>query len=293
MTGSTSAIAHAWKMWFDRCRLWSTLACRAIRSVQMVVFAFLLSHQDNKGNFKGRFGISEEAALFAGTYWESGDHIVCPDLFGLRESGGRDGQYHEADSQGLRGVTPAPEKHEGRHVTLACGSGCAHPVSLAHSKCALATLSIVCLTSSLLTTVRRAARDLVPLPHFPSVELRDGYRALGRSTQRRLQRCHLVDALNSTYSGSVVFPQSRDRCCGAGGAVARGIGRPGALSQLRVARGYTDTPVHLASLDVGALGPAGALTTWWVPVFLARLSSVSVRNCCHRQRRWRLSGVVA
>ena len=52
---------------------------------------------------------------------------------------------------------------------------------------------------------RRAARDLLPLPRIPSVELRDEHRALGRSAQRWLQRRHhlvsleneVVDALNS------------------------------------------------------------------------------------------------
>ena len=36
--------------------------------------------------------------------------------------------------------------------------------------------------------MRRAARDLLPLPHFLSVELHDGHRALGRSARLRLQR---------------------------------------------------------------------------------------------------------
>ena len=49
-----------------------------VRQVQTVEYAHLQSHQDGKG--KGRFGISEEAALFAGTHRKSGDHMVCPDL---------------------------------------------------------------------------------------------------------------------------------------------------------------------------------------------------------------------
>ena len=53
----------------------------------MVEYAHLQSHQDGKG--KGRFGISEEAALFAGTHRKSGDHVVRPDLLGRCESGGR------------------------------------------------------------------------------------------------------------------------------------------------------------------------------------------------------------
>ena len=47
------------------------------------------------------------------------------------------------------------------------------------------------------------------------------------------------------------------------GPLPKGLDGPGAFSELRVARGYTDTPVHLAPLDV-------ALTRWWVPVSLAR-----------------------
>ena len=45
-------------------------------------------------------------------------------------------------------------------------------------------------TVSFATMVRRAARDLLPLHHFPSAELRDEHRALGRSTRRRVQRRH-------------------------------------------------------------------------------------------------------
>ena len=97
-----------------------------------------------------------------------------------------------------------------------------------------------------------------------------------------------------------MFPQSRGRCCGACGTVARGIGCPGALSELRVAQGYTDTPVHLAPQDVGALTllprgflPRGALTSLWVPDSLARQSGVSVQSGCQRQRKWKLSGAVS
>ena len=37
----------------------------------------------------------------------------------------------------------------------------------------------------------------------------------------------------------------------------------------------------------------GALTSWWVPVSLARWSAVSVQCCCQRQRKWKLSAAVA
>ena len=52
---------------------------------------------------------------------------------------------------------------------------------------------------------------------------------------------------------SVVFPQSCGRRCVPCGTAPEGLDGPGALSELRVARGYTDTPVQLAPLDVGAL----------------------------------------
>ena len=42
--------------------------------------AYLQSHQANKEKGKGRFGISEDAALFTGTHRESEDHMVGPDL---------------------------------------------------------------------------------------------------------------------------------------------------------------------------------------------------------------------
>ena len=55
------------------------------------------------------------------------------------------------------------------------------------------------------TMVRRAARDLSPLPHFPSAKMHGGRGALGRSTRRRPPRRHhrtslekeVVDAHNS------------------------------------------------------------------------------------------------
>ena len=84
-----------------------------VRQVQMVEYAHLQSHQDKKGKGKGRFGISAEAALFTGTHRESENHVVCPDLFELCKSGGRERrQHHDTDSQGQRGVTPGPEQKE-------------------------------------------------------------------------------------------------------------------------------------------------------------------------------------
>ena len=80
-----------------------TCACLedVVREVQLVECAYVQSHQENQDKGKGRFGISEEAALFAGTHGESGDHMICPDLVGLRESGGRERrQHHETDWKG-------------------------------------------------------------------------------------------------------------------------------------------------------------------------------------------------
>ena len=58
---SASAVALAWTTWFDRCRL--------------VVCAFLQSIRTTRKS-KGRFGISENATLFAEMYRELGDHLL-------------------------------------------------------------------------------------------------------------------------------------------------------------------------------------------------------------------------
>ena len=105
---------------------------------------------------------------------------------------------------------------------------------------------------------RCAARDLSPLPRLASVELRDEHRALGRSTQRRLQRRHHSVSLENEFPFQSLMTQScsvqavADAVAHAG-PPPEGLDGPGALSELRVARGYMDTPVHLAPLDVGAL----------------------------------------
>ena len=70
----------------------------------MVEHAYLQSHHDGKG----RFGITEEAALFAGTHRKSGDHMVCPDLLdSVNLEVGR--QHHEANLQGQGGATTVSE----------------------------------------------------------------------------------------------------------------------------------------------------------------------------------------
>ena len=121
--------------------------------------------------------------------------------------------------------------------------------------------------------VRRATHDLLPLPHFPSAKLHDGHRALGRSPRRRLQRhlhrtlvSEVVDALNSLAGSPQAQAASRPvtlaQSCSLkavaeavahAGPPPEGLVGPGALLELRVARGYTDTRVHRAPLDVGAL----------------------------------------
>ena len=76
----------------------------------------------------------------------------------------------------------------GQQVASACGSGGAHPVSLPNFfACALFHFHLF-VTFSCTMMVRRAGCDLLPLPLFPSAELHDGYRALGRFSRRRLQR---------------------------------------------------------------------------------------------------------
>ena len=124
--------------------------------------------------------------------------------------------------------------------------------------------------------VRRAARDLLPLPDFFSVRLHDGHRARGRSVQRRFQRRlhrtslenEVVDALNSLagirQAQAASRPTTLAQSCflaAVAEAVAHvgpppeGLDCPGALSDLRVARGYTDTPLHLALLGAAGFQP--------------------------------------
>ena len=102
--------------------------------VKVVEYAYLQSHEDTKEKGKGRLGISEEAALFAGTHRESGEHMVFPDILDFAS------RKVEKDTSIMKQIRKAREE---RHLAPACGSGCAHPVSLAHSTCALSLLSIV------------------------------------------------------------------------------------------------------------------------------------------------------
>ena len=108
------------------------------------------------------------------------------------------------------------------------------------------------------------------MPRIPWDGLRDGFRALGRSTQRRFLRRHhhasteneVVDALDWSLAGSrqaqaASFPVTLAQSCSlkaVADAVAHaalppeGLDGPGAPVELQVARGCTGTPVHLAAL---------------------------------------------
>ena len=147
-----------------------------------------------------------------------------------------------------------------------------HPVSLAHFTCTLSSLSIVCDVLARDDAPRRARS--FALPHIPSGRVArrisgswpfhstsvstpsqpcfHGERG-GRCSQFVGEEPSGSGRFPSSPSGSVVFPQCCGRCCGACGTAAPGIGWPRTLFGASGARGYTDTPVHLAPLDVGAL----------------------------------------
>ena len=133
---------------------------------------------------KGHFGISEEAALFVGTHRESGDNVVYPALldFVSREV--------EKDANSMKQTREVREEQflawrSDKEDTYRLRAGQA-ALTLPHLL-ALRVRSFpfsVFITSSFRTMVRRAARDLLPLSHFFSVELHDTRRRL----QRRLHR---------------------------------------------------------------------------------------------------------
>ena len=103
----------------------------------------------------------------------------------------------------------------------------------------------------------RRVRSFAPL--FPSGDLHDGHRALGRSSRRRLQRrLHRTSFENEVVDALTSLAGSRQAQAAYAGPLPDGLGGPGALSELRVARGYTDMAVHLALLDVGALPRAAS-----------------------------------
>ena len=208
----------------------------------------------------------------------SGDHTVCPDLLDFVS---RD---VETDASIMKQIRKAGEQRhldsenkEEEKWRLAAGQAALTLSRLLTLRVRSPYLNCF-FPSSLATMVGRAARDLLRVPHFPSVELRDGHRTHGRSTQCRVQRRHHRVSLPVTVAQSCSLKAVADAVAHAG-PVPEGIGWPGAISELRVARGYTDTPVHLAPLDVGALGlpSRGALTSWWVPVSLSRLSKVEAQ----------------
>ena len=187
--------------------------------------------------------------------------MIYPHFFRLRESGGQGGRQQH----GTERSNPWPGEARGRYVARACGLGCASPC-LASSLSLLPSFPFqVFVTSSITTMVRRAARYLLPPPHFPSAELHDG--PSGSSSRTSASRptppvllwrmrwwlllIHWSGVVRLTLppcSLEAVAEVWRRR-----GLRPRGWVHPGAPSELRVAKGYTDTPVHIAPLDVGAL----------------------------------------
>ena len=85
------------------CACWEDV----VRQVHGVESAYIQRHQDNKEKGKGRFGISEEAALFARTHRLSGGHMVCPDLLDFVS------QEVETDASIMKQIREAREE---RHV---------------------------------------------------------------------------------------------------------------------------------------------------------------------------------
>ena len=127
--------------------------------------------------------------------------------------------------------------------------------------------------TSSLVTMRRAARDLLPCLTFLRVELPEGFRALGRSTQRRFQRLHnrasmeneVVDAVNSLA-----------RCCQ---AQAASLPVPLALSCSLNA--VADAVAHAGPPPVGLDGPG--------PFSELRVLEVTDSRVSRSAGRWRSS----
>ena len=154
MTCSTSTIAATGVTWFDRCNWWSMLTCRAIRRARAASVPPRRLHSSA--------GCTESRATTrcTRTFWTSWV--------------GRGGwQQNETDSRGQRGAIHGLKEREGRHVALACGSGGAHPVSLAHFTCTLFPIYNYLQHPRL----RRWSHAIFCLY---------GQRALGRSSRRRL-----------------------------------------------------------------------------------------------------------
>ena len=146
ITCSTSTIAVTRRTRFDRCRWWKRLPTGS---------------SGHRGERQGSLRYPREGCALRLGAQRVGRPRALPGPVGLRESGGRGGrQQHETDSRGQGGAILCLEKRQGRYVAHACGSGCAHSVTQAHSPCSLFPLLTVC---NIL--VCPAARDLLPLLH--------------------------------------------------------------------------------------------------------------------------------
>ena len=182
-----------------------------------------------------------------------------PAFFRLRESGGQGGRQQH----GTERSNPWPGEARGRYVARACGLGCAHPVSQAHLACALFPISSVCNILNYDDGAPRRTLSFAP-PHFPSAELHDGHLAALLDVGFKAHSTVLLWRMRwwlllIHWSGVVRLtlpPCSLEAVAEVWrrrGLRPRGWVHPGAPSELRVAKGYTDTPVHIAPLDVGAL----------------------------------------
>ena len=140
----------------------------------------------------------------------------------------------------------------------ACGSASAHLVSLAHSTCALFPLLLVCniLIYNDGTSHPRATFCLSLISIRPTGKM-------NIELQRRLHRTTLDNevegALNSLARSRQAQAASRPatlaqscslkavaEAVALAGPPLEGLDGPGALSELRVARSYTNTPIHNA-----------------------------------------------
>ena len=221
--------------------------------------------------------------------------MIYPHFFGLRESGGQGGrQQHGTDSKSERS-NPWPGEARGRYEARACGLGCVHPVSQAHLACALFPSSSVCNILNYDDGAPRRTLSFAP-PHFPSAEVHDGHLAALLDVGFKADSTVLLWRMRwwlllIHWSGVVRLtlpPCSLEAVAEVWrwrGLRPRGWVHPGAPSELRIAKGYTDTPVHLAPLDVDIwlcslhAFNRKTLTSWSQ---FACESSVSLQNYCQR-----------
>ena len=250
---------------------------------------------------QGHFGVCDKAAIFAWVHGESGDHVIHRDLLDfVSPEVERDANSMKQTREIREEQFLAPEKQEGRYVARACGSGCAHPVSLAHSMCALCPISCVCNMLVHDDGAPHRTRSFAS-----SAEVHDGHRALGHSTRRGLRRrLHdtslqnvVVDALNSLAVVRLRVPPVQPPW------LSRVLSKP-CLRRWRMRRigwlrspfgasgcarlhGYARAPRSAGRWRSGSA--ASRLSTegpWWVGWFQFWLRD------SQRQRKWRLSGAV-